>query len=64
MDKSLQIFGIHALKEALANDQTLDKVWIQQGDKSPLLRQLENKLRAKGVATSYVPKEKFNAYKN
>ena len=64
MDKSLQIFGIHALQEALANDQTLDKVWIQQGDKSPLLRQLENKLRAKGVATSYVPKEKFNAYKN
>ena len=61
MDKSLQIFGIRAIQEALENEQTLDKVWIQQGIKSPLLRQLEQALRNKGVTISFVPKEKFNS---
>ena len=44
MDKSLQIFGIRAIQEALKNEQTLDKVWIQKGFNSPLLRQLEQTL--------------------
>ncbi len=64
MDKSLHIFGIRAIQEALSNKQSIDKVWIQQGDKSPLLRQLENQLRKEGVPTSYVPKEKFNSFQN
>ena len=63
MDSSLHLFGIHALQEALENGQAIDKVWLLQGERSTLFRQLENKLRDKNIAVRYVPKEKFNAHR-
>ena len=63
MDKSLHLFGIHALQEALANHQSIDKVWLLQGERSSLFRQLENNLRERSISVSYVPKEKFHAFR-
>lgn len=63
MDKSLHIFGIHTVQEALENGHTIDKVWLLQGERSPLFRQLENRLRTQNISFRYVPKDKFNAHK-
>lgn len=60
MQKTTQIYGIRAVLEAIDNDETLDKVFIQKGLRGDLSKELEGVLRKKGINTSYVPIEKLN----
>jgi len=60
MQKTTQIYGIRAVLEAIDNDETIDKVFIQKGLRGDLSKELESTLRKKGVNTSYVPVEKLN----
>ena len=64
MDKSLHIFGIRTLEEALVNKQSIDKVWMLQGERSGLFKRLEKNLKAEQIQINYVPIEKFHAFKN
>ena len=60
MNKDHNIYGIRAILEALAAEQALDKVFIQNELDGPLIKQLKFALKNTGVNISYVPQEKLN----
>jgi len=60
MEKTTQIYGIRAVIEAINSNNTIDKVFIQNGLKGDLFKELESLLRKNGINTSYVPIEKLN----
>ena len=55
-----QIFGIRAIIEAINSDETIDKVFLQKGERSELFSELESILNKKSINKSYVPVEKLN----
>ena len=54
----------HALEEALKAEQTVDRVWLLQNSKNPAINRLVKQLNEKQIAFSFVPKERFERYKN
>lgn len=60
MSSSNQIYGLHAIMEAIEADQPINKVFLQKGLGGELYRELETAIRKNGVSCSYVPVEKLN----
>lgn len=58
MKETTTIFGIRAVIEALQNNETIDKIYIQKGLSGSLFQELQPKLKDQNV--SYVPVEKLN----
>lgn len=63
MDKQ-EIFGVRAIIECIEAKQNLEKVYLLKDQRSPLFKQLENLLREKKVAHSYVPIERLDRFSN
>lgn len=63
MDKQ-EIFGVRAIIECIEANQNLEKVYLLKDQRSPLFKQLENLLREKKVAHSYVPIERLDRFSN
>ncbi|NJW53941.1 23S rRNA (guanosine(2251)-2'-O)-methyltransferase RlmB [Salinimicrobium oceani] len=54
------IFGIRAVIEAIQNDETIDKIYVQKGLSGQLIQELQQKTRSGEYNISYVPVEKLN----
>lgn len=63
MDKQ-EIFGVRAIIECIEANQNLEKVYLLKDQRSPLFKQLENLLRERKVAHSYVPIERLDRFSN
>jgi len=64
MQNQTQIFGIRAIIEAVNAGETIDKVFLQKGERSELFSELESLLNKKSINKSYVPVEKLNRLTN
>ena len=60
MENQTQIFGIRAIIEAINAGETIDKVFLQKGERGELFSELESLLNKKSINRSYVPIEKLN----
>ena len=60
MENQTQIFGIRAVIEAINAGETIDKVFLQKGERGELFSELESLLNKKSINKSYVPIEKLN----
>lgn len=60
MANSEQIYGIHAVMEAIRADEPINKVYLQKGIKGDLFKSLETLVRKKRLVVSYVPVERLN----
>ena len=60
MEEKSQIFGIHAITEAINSGKTVDKVFIQKSYSGSGLKELEKLLRDKTINISYAPIQKLN----
>lgn len=54
------IFGIRAVIEAIQNDKSIDKIFIQKGLSGHLFQELQQQLSSSDYNISYVPVEKLN----
>jgi 23S rRNA (guanosine2251-2'-O)-methyltransferase len=61
--KDSTLYGIHALEEALKEEQPINRVWLLQNSRNPGVNKLVALLNQKKVAFSFVPKERFERYK-
>ena len=52
------------LRGGLKAEQTVDRVWLLQNSKNPAINRLVKQLNEKQIAFSFVPKERFERYKN
>ncbi len=59
MENQTQIFGIRAIIEAINANETIDKVFLQKGEKGELFSELETLIRKKSINSAYVPIEKL-----
>ena len=59
-----EIFGVRAIIECIEAHQNLEKVFLLKHQRSPLFKQLENLLREKKIAHSYVPIERLDRFSN
>ena len=59
-----EIFGVRAIIECIEANQNIEKVFLLKDQRSPLFKQLENLLREKKVAHSYVPIERLDRFSN
>tara|TARA_B100000767_G_scaffold262461_1_gene275155 strand:+ start:7393 stop:8130 length:738 start_codon:yes stop_codon:yes gene_type:complete len=57
-----EIFGVRAIIECIEANQNIEKVFLLKDQRSPLFKQLENLLREKKVAHSYVPVERLDRF--
>ncbi|MFD0977750.1 23S rRNA (guanosine(2251)-2'-O)-methyltransferase RlmB [Salinimicrobium gaetbulicola] len=60
MTDTTTIFGIRAVIEALQNNKTIDKIFIQKGLSGHLFQELQQHLKQESYNISYVPVEKLN----
>ena len=60
MKETTTIFGIRAVIEALQNNKTIDKIFIQKGLSGHLFQELQQHLKQESYNISYVPVEKLN----
>lgn len=60
MKETTTIFGIRAVIEALQNNKTIDKIFIQKGLSGNLFQELQQHLSGGDYNISYVPVEKLN----
>ena len=60
MKETTTIFGIRAVIEALHNNETIDKIYIQKGLSGQLFQELQQKTKSGDYNISYVPVEKLN----
>lgn len=54
------IFGIRAVLEAINNNETIDKIYVQKGLSGQLFQELQKKTQSGEYNISYVPVEKLN----
>lgn len=65
MSKNIEIYGLRSIIEAVNSSKEISKVLlIKSSASSSLFRSLVEKLEKKNIKYTYVPKEKFNKYKN
>lgn len=60
MKETTTIFGIRAVIEAIHNNETIDKIYIQKGLSGQLFQELQQKTKSGDYNISYVPVEKLN----
>ena len=60
MKEKEYVFGIHAVIEALDAGREINKIMIQKGANSPLMRELSIKLKPHRKLVQYVPVQKLN----
>ncbi|MFD2518145.1 23S rRNA (guanosine(2251)-2'-O)-methyltransferase RlmB [Salinimicrobium flavum] len=60
MNETTTIFGIRAVIEAIQNQKTIDKIYIQKGLSGHLFMELQQHLSGGEYNMSYVPVEKLN----
>lgn len=60
MQETTTIFGIRAVIEAIQNNKTIDKIFIQKGLSGQLFQELQQQLSGGDYNISYVPIEKLN----
>nr|WP_299343337.1 23S rRNA (guanosine(2251)-2'-O)-methyltransferase RlmB [Allomuricauda sp.] len=60
MQKTPHIYGLRAVIEAIEAEKPINKIFLQQGLKGDLFKELESLIRKKGISSSYVPFEKLN----
>lgn len=60
MTETTTIFGIRAVIEAIQNDKTIDKIFLQKGLSGHLFQELQQHLSGNDYNISYVPVEKLN----
>ena len=58
--KSVLIFGVHPVAEAVQSGRTLEKVLIRQGLKSDMIPGLIHQLQQQNIPFQFVPPEKLN----
>tara|TARA_B110000263_G_C15235039_1_gene476589 strand:+ start:187 stop:924 length:738 start_codon:yes stop_codon:yes gene_type:complete len=58
------IYGIRAILEAIKAKKNLDKVWLLKGQKNPLFKELEFKLKKNNITFSYVPNERLERFQS
>lgn len=54
------IFGIRSVIEAIHNNETIDKIYVQKGLSGQLIQELHQKTKSGEYNLSYVPVEKLN----
>ncbi|WP_445381431.1 23S rRNA (guanosine(2251)-2'-O)-methyltransferase RlmB [Robiginitalea sp. IMCC43444] len=59
MDKENIVYGLRAVLEAIEAGKSIERVFIQQGLKGDLSKELENSLRKHNIRASYVPQERL-----
>ena len=57
---SRMIFGRHPVLDAIETGQSLEKVFLQQGTRGDLEKNLRRLCKIQGIPLQYVPKEKLN----
>ena len=60
MSNETQLFGIHAVMEAIKSGKTIDKIFLQKGLQGDLSKELIGLLRANKIVPNTVPVEKLN----
>ena len=60
MKDTTTIFGIRAVIEAIQNNETIDKIFVQKGLSGQLFQELQQKTKSGEYNISYVPVEKLN----
>lgn len=60
MKETTTIFGLRAVMEAIQNNESIDKIYIQKGLGGQLFQELQQHLSSKEYNLSYVPIEKLN----
>ena len=60
MNETTTIFGLRAVMEAIQNNESIDKIYIQKGLSGHLFQELQQHLSSKEYNLSYVPIEKLN----
>ncbi|NJY63131.1 23S rRNA (guanosine(2251)-2'-O)-methyltransferase RlmB [Salinimicrobium sp. CDJ15-81-2] len=60
MQETTTIFGIRAVIEAIQNNETIDKIYVQKGLSGQLFQELQQKTKSGDYNISYVPVEKLN----
>jgi len=60
MSNETQLFGIHAVMEAIKSGKTIDKIFLQKGLQGDLSKGLIDLLRAHKITPNTVPVEKLN----
>ena len=60
MKETTTIFGIRAVIEAIQNEKTIDKIFIQKGLGGQLFQELQKHIGSGEYNISYVPVEKLN----
>ena len=61
----MEIYGIRSIIEAIESSKEISKVYlIKSSAQSSLLKSLLSLLEKESIKYSFVPKEKFNKYKN
>ena len=61
----MEIYGIRSIIEAIESSKEISKVYLTKSNKqSELLKSLISRLEKKSIKFTFVPKEKFNKYKN
>lgn len=60
MKDTTTIFGLRAVIEAIQNNETIDKIFIQKGLSGQLFQELQQKMKPADYNVSYVPVEKLN----
>lgn len=64
MEDKIEIYGIHAILEAIESENNIEKVWMLKGNRGSLFQRLEQSLRQNNIPHSYVPKERLERFKN
>jgi len=62
MEKKETIFGTRAVMEAIKSARQIEKVYIQAGLNSDLIKELINTAKENGVPFSFIPMQKLNSY--
>ena len=60
MSEESQLFGIHAVMEAIKSGKTIDKIFLQKGLQGELSKELIILLREHKIVPNTVPVEKLN----
>jgi len=61
MKETTTIFGLRAVMEAIQNNESIDKIFIQKGLSGHLFQELQQNVSLKEYNISYVPIEKLNS---
>lgn len=59
LNKGQIIFGINAVREAIQEPSRIQKVFIENGLKSPMAQKLKDQVMRAGVSYSFVPEQKL-----